>query len=243
MTLLPAITDAPPPAHCDPLAGLDPEERHRIWLSVAAMGHDLKTTRDRLAAAEALIARQRRRIALQHETIMREHRKAGTDPAPVLAAISDALGETPAAVEPVKATPLPHGTVLGAVRADRAGLKAAPLPPPGARADARPHARGGAPQVPGDGVECVGVGCDCGLCDPGLRRPESKSAPSRAWWLRQMLAALCGTFAVVGLVIGVLFLATGEYASAVWTLVAAAVSAVVGVVLRPRITPTRGGGR
>jgi hypothetical protein len=229
----PAVADVAPPgaAQAFDVRTLSDEEAHAFGVAVASMSFAY----DGLKAENAAL---RRRVALQRQTIVQLRRTADADPDELLRRIGDALGESVAVVEPTPVTPQPRGTVLGAVRADRPTRR--PLVPRAHRS-ARECADEpvAAPQVPADVEEPH-------VCGPGCRAacgPQSKAGPSRAWWIRQMLAPLCGTTASVGLLVGVLFLATGEYASAALTLPASGVCGAAGALLRPKSVPKRGGGR
>jgi len=242
---LPAVADTPPlaAADCDPLAGLDAEGRHLMGLGVLNMARDLTAARRRIAELEDSDRAQRQRITLQRQTIVQLRRTAGADPAPVLAAIAEALGEDPGVPAPVEATPLPYGTVLGAVRADRAGLRAAPLAPPQTPVAATVEV----PQVPDADleraeVECVGPDCNCGLC-PAAPLDLKDAYPGWVWRVRSVCAMVCAALAAGGLAVCGLSPLLGVHASSVPALPAAAAAGVGAALLRPGPDSKRGGGR
>jgi hypothetical protein len=219
----PAAVDA---AGVFDVRALSNEQAHLFGLGVASMADDLTRTKGLLAEAQGEVARLRRRVAVQRDTIRQLRRTQGADPAPVLAAIDEALGEA-AGTGPVEVTPLPRGTVLGAVRADRAGATAPPLPRDTDEED----------------LPCEVHTCDTRVCAATGAVPESKAQPARAWWLRQMLTPVFGVGGAVAFLVGVLFLVTGEYASAAMALSVASISCSAAVRLRSGVAPGRGGAR
>lgn len=168
------------------------EEAHAFGVAVACVFRDFDAAKARIAelgaengALRKRVAQQDSRIALQKQTITQLRRTAGADPDELLRRIDEALGETSGAATPVAATPLPPGTVLGAVRVKRETGQRAVAPVAWTAHDCAPDPEPG-PQAPVE-VEAPHVcGPDCAAPKPDDHAPDA-SAPrwySRLRWSR-----------------------------------------------------------